>query len=229
MKQVQYRYSTSKDLGLCLAILLAFSTSVFAQGDAKAGKALFNSNCAACHNLDRKMTGPMLRNVEQRLADSEGLDRERIYAWVKNSSALIKSGDAYANKIFKEYDNSVMTLFPQLSNADIDNILAYTAQPKEEPKVVVADGSGGEVSSSGGDNTLILIILVFVLLVLVAMLTMVGKTLKNIAEDKGVKVELSKKPLWKVFVENQFLVLVSVIVFVRFFLWNAFMDRHHFL
>ena len=63
MKQVKHRYSTSKVLSLCLAILLAFSTSVFAQGDPAAGKSLFNANCAACHKLDKPMTGPALRNV----------------------------------------------------------------------------------------------------------------------------------------------------------------------
>ena len=222
MKQVKHRYSTSKVLSLCLAVLLAFSTSVFAQGDPVAGKGLFNSNCAACHKLDKKMTGPALRNVEQRLADDQGLDREWIYNWVRNSSKMIKDGDAYANKIFKEYDNSVMTLFPQLSNADIDNILAYTAEVKSEPTPI----PGPDTGKGGGDtgnNDLILGALILVLLVLVAMLFMVSKTLKNIAGKNGIDVDAgSKKPLWKAFVENQFLVLVSVIVFMLFAAYNAY-------
>jgi mono/diheme cytochrome c family protein len=45
---------------------------------------------------------------------------------------LIKSGDAEAVKVFEEYNQSVMTAFPQLSNADIDNIIAYTSEPKAE-------------------------------------------------------------------------------------------------
>ena len=55
MKQVKYRYSTSKILGLCLVVLLAFSNSIFAQGDPAKGKQLFNTNCAACHKLDKVM------------------------------------------------------------------------------------------------------------------------------------------------------------------------------
>ena len=55
-----------------------------------------------------------------------------IYKWVHNSSDLIKSGDAEAVKVFEENNKSVMTAFPQLSDADIDNIIAYTSEPKAE-------------------------------------------------------------------------------------------------
>ena len=74
------------------------------------------------------MTGPALRYVEKRLSEDEGLDRQWLYSWIRNSSAMIKSGDAYANKIYEEYNKSAMTAYPQLTNTDIDNILAYTAQ-----------------------------------------------------------------------------------------------------
>ncbi|MFK7748831.1 MAG: c-type cytochrome, partial [Kordia sp.] len=104
MRKVNHRNSISRILGTALALMLVFSTSAFAQDDAAvtAGKALFNANCAACHKLDSKSTGPMLRNIEARLAENEGLDREWLYKWIRNSSALIKSGDRYANKVFKE-------------------------------------------------------------------------------------------------------------------------------
>ena len=45
--------------------------------------------------------------------------------------AFIKSGDAYANKMFNEYGGAAMTPFPQLSDEDLNNILAYTAQEKK--------------------------------------------------------------------------------------------------
>ncbi len=81
MKKVTYRNQISKVLGISLVVFLLFSISLFAQdeaataGDAANGKALFNQNCAACHSLNRKMTGPALANVESRLAEDEGLDR----------------------------------------------------------------------------------------------------------------------------------------------------------
>ena len=72
------------------------------------------------------MTGPALRNVEKRLYEDEGLDREWLYKWIRNSSSLIKSGDSYANKIYEEYNKSAMTAYPQLTDSDLNNILAYT-------------------------------------------------------------------------------------------------------
>jgi len=211
MKQVKHRNSTSKVLGLCLAILLAFSTSIFAQGDHVAGKKVFNANCAACHKLDKDATGPKLRDIETRLADEQGLDKEWIKNWIRNSSKMIKDGDAYANKIFKDYNNTAMTLFPQLTDADIDNLLAYTAHVEEKPEITTVDSKPVD---SGVDTNIILGALVLVLLVLVAMLFMVTKTLKNLASNSGVEVDAKSKPIWKAFVENQFLVLVTVIVFM---------------
>lgn len=57
MIQVIYRKLTTKILHVGFVILLTCTASVSAQeGDPVKGKALFNTNCAACHALDRKMT-----------------------------------------------------------------------------------------------------------------------------------------------------------------------------
>jgi len=234
MKKVLYRHLFSKVLGLSL---LLFSSSFYAQEEAEAsaepateqaaeatggdpvkGKQLFNQNCAACHALDRKMTGPALANVETRLAEEEGLDKEWLYSWIKNSAGMIASGDAYANKIYAEYNQAAMTAFPTLSNEDIDNILAYTAAPPPAPAQTAAatpaggEGTGG--SASGISNEMILGALALVFGLLVVMLILVNKTLRRIAEANGVMLEKEKEkrlPLWKAFVQNQFLVLVSVV------------------
>ncbi|QIJ89237.1 Molybdopterin oxidoreductase subunit, predicted [Mesoflavibacter sp. HG96] len=216
MKQVIHRKLGNNFLRLSLIFLLTFSTSLFAQsGDPVAGKSLFNANCAACHKLDKKMTGPALRNVEERLAESEGLDREWLYAWIKNSPALIKSGDAYANKIYNEYGGAAMTPFPQLSNADIDNILAYTATEATPPPPPVpgTEGQAGQTSGSGISNEIILGALGLLFALLAIALFLVNQTLRRFAEAKGVDLEKTKRtPIWKAFVQNQFLVLVSVII-----------------
>ena len=223
MKKVIYRNQISKVLGISLVVFLLFSISLFAQdeaataGDAVKGKALFNQNCAACHSLNRKMTGPALANVESRLAEDEGLDREWLNAWIKNSSGMISSGDAYAVKIYNEYNQAAMTPNPTLSNTDIDDILAYTAAPPPAP-VAAADtavGEAGSTKSSGISNELILGALLIVFALLIMMLVLVQKTLRRIAVANGVDLEKAKAekrlPLWKAFAQNQFLVLVSAI------------------
>ncbi|OIQ15836.1 c-type cytochrome [Lacinutrix sp. MedPE-SW] len=232
MKQVIHRKLGVNILHLSLIFILAFSTSLSAQdGDAAAGKALFNANCASCHKLDKKMTGPALRNVEARLAEEEGLDRAWLYAWIKNSAGMIKSGDAYANKIYKEYNGTAMTAFPQLSDSDIDNILAYTAEEKAAPAVTpgVVGGGDSNPSSDTASNTLILGALALLFALLAIALVLVNKTLRRFANEKGVELEAksSRKPLWKAFVENQFLVLVTAIFFLLaagYFVYGYFMQ-----
>lgn len=236
MKKVLYRNQLSKFLGVNLIAAMLFSVSLFSQSenaDPAKGKQIFNQNCASCHSLDRKGTGPALRNVESRL-EEEGLDREWIYAWVKNSSGVIKSGDSYANKIFAEYNNTAMTAFPTLSNEDIDNILAYTSAVEEKPASAasVPVAGGGEAgSNSGVSNEVILGALALVFALLVAMLFMVNKTLRNIAKANGIDVERERAekriPIWKAFVQNQFLVLVSVVFLLltsAYFVYGYFMQ-----
>ena len=247
MIKVPYLHTFSKITGVYLFLFLFFSLAAFPQeevtsdeeatevanteqaandaeveaadvdGDPVAGKSLFNQNCAACHALNRKMTGPALANVATRLMEEEGLDREWLYKWIKNSPGMIASGDAYANEIYNEYNQAAMTAFPTLSNEDIDNILAYTAAPPPaavkaaDADVAVVPGQG----VSGISNNLILGALVLVFGILVVMLFLVNKTLTRIAAANGIEVEKEetekRTPIWKAFAQNQFLVLVSVV------------------
>lgn len=231
MKQVIYRILSNSILRVSLIILLAFTTSLSAQdGDPAKGKSLFNANCAACHKLDKKMTGPALYKVESRLAEEEGLDREWIYAWIKNSAGMIKSGDAYANKIYNEYGGAAMTAFPQLSNEDIDNILAYTAEEKTVAPTPSIPSGGETVTSSGGiSNEIILGALAILFILLAAGLYLVNKTLRRFASAQNIdfESETKRKSLWKAFVENQFLMVVVSIFFLlasAYFAYAYFMQ-----
>lgn len=230
MKQVIYRNLTSKIFSLGFILLLTFSTSLTAQeGDPANGKSLFNTNCAACHKLDKPMTGPALRNVEARLAEEEGLDREWLNAWIRNSSALIKSGDAYANKVYNEWNNVAMTAFPTLSDQDISDILAYTAEPPPPPPAPVPGELSGEPAASGISNNLILGALAVLFALLAMALILVKRTLNRFAEAKGIEIpaDEQRKPLWKAFIENQFLVLVTAIFFLLasgYFVYGYFMQ-----
>lgn len=233
MKKVGNHNSFSRAL-VSLAILLSVSLTSFAQdapaadaaapaadaaaapaaggaGDAAAGKTLFNTHCAACHKLDAKATGPALRGVAERR------NTEWLHKWIKNSGDLIKSGDADAVKVFEEFNKAVMPPFPQLSDADIDNIIAYTSQPKDEAKPGTAMPPGSTplaTQEPAVSNNLILAALSLVLVVLIVMLVLVNRVLSRIAAANGIEVaevRAAKMPIWKAFVKNQFLVLVSTI------------------
>ena len=86
MKQVLYRNPLNFLFGAFLTLLLFTPTSLMAQdqlGDAAKGKQLFNQNCAACHALNRKMTGPALAGVY----DKYDGDIEWLRKWIKNNQA----------------------------------------------------------------------------------------------------------------------------------------------
>ena len=207
------KLSVSKFLAL-LFLVFSFSFNVYSQDvDIAKGKSLFNANCAACHKLNKNLIGPALAGV------SAKYEKEWLYSWIKNSSAMIKAGDERAVAIWEEYNKAAMNAFPQLSNMDIDNILAYTDY-KPEPVVAVATTAAASQSSGGGSvsTDVILIVLVIILLVLVTMLFMVNKTLKAIAKKNGIEFEepkpVFKVPVWKLFIKNQFLVFCSVVFFL---------------
>jgi mono/diheme cytochrome c family protein len=223
MKKVGNHKSISRILTLSLACIFSISLSSFAQdaaatkpaaatADPVQGKALFNANCAACHKLDAKMTGPALRGV------SAKYEKPWLYKWINNSAGLIASGDADALKIYNEYNKVAMTAFPQLSTTDIDNIIAYTDTPKDEPKspLPTLGAQGGTMSKTSGgiSNELVLGILALVLAILVVMLFTVNKVLNKIAKANGVEIPVKEKtiPIWRAFAKNQFLVLVTVIM-----------------
>lgn len=233
MKKVGNHNSIARIYTLGLALMLTFSMSSSAQeaaapaaaakveapaaasaaGDPVRGKELFNTNCAACHALDKKMTGPMLRGV------SAKHDKKWLYKWIANSSAMIKSGDAAAVKLWEENKPAVMTAFPQLSTTDVDNIIAYTDAPAPAPVATTSalpPGAKGE-SDSGISNNLILGALAIVMLILVVMLLLVNSVLTKVAKANGIEVSEKKIDYLNIpraFVKNQFLLVVSAIFFM---------------
>src|SRR5580700_10560361 len=98
------------------ALFLLSNNKVFGQD----GKALFQTNCAQCHNPVRVVTGPALQGVTSRVPDSN-----LLHAWIKNNQAVLASGNKYFNNLFNQYNKTAMNLFPTLQDKDIDAILNY--------------------------------------------------------------------------------------------------------
>ena len=195
-----------------LVALLLPSLSISQEADIQAGKSLFNANCAACHQLNRKAVGPALSGV------TEKYDKEWLYSWIRNGTQMIKDGDPQAVAIWEEYNRAVMTNYPQFSDEQIDNILAYTnftPPPPTNTSAVTA-----ESSSQGSSISLNIILAVTILIftILIVMLFLVQRTLIKIANASGVKIETETKrnitPLWQTIVKNQFLIFIMVVGFL---------------
>jgi cytochrome c2 len=198
----------------------AYVPDEVANADPAKGKELFNSLCAACHKPYKDAIGPMLHRVTERR------EMDWLYKWIVNSQELIKSGDSQAVQLYEEWNKVAMNAFPQLSNQDMNDILAYVETPKPEPKVDVAAATSAEAGQGGGISTeIVLGLLAIVLLVLSVILYLVNKTLNRFAEANGIPVRADKpkgKPIWVAFAENQFLVLVAVVFLLLAVAWGGY-------
>ncbi|NII23867.1 c-type cytochrome [Pseudoflavitalea sp. X16] len=85
----------------------------------RTGKELFLANCAACHTIEKDLTGPALAGIENRRT------REWLYRFIRNNAELLGKGDSTALKVYNDWDKAPMNVFPNLSNKDIDAMLAY--------------------------------------------------------------------------------------------------------
>ena len=173
------------------------ATAAAGGGDAEKGKTLFTNNCAQCHAVTtEKLVGPGLAGIEGRVPSHDWL-----YKWIRNSSAVIASGDAYANQVFNANGKIQMSSFPNLSDADIDGILAYVEQ-SGKPAPVAANVDGGtqtsttasQVSSSSGPSELftfvlvaLLIVMLLVLGVLLAIVTILSKAVTPVTTTEGLQ------------------------------------------
>jgi mono/diheme cytochrome c family protein len=83
------------------------------------GKALFDKNCSACHKI-RATDQIWLENIVQ-----NNYNKKDLYAWIRNSDSVIKSGNKYYNALFNEFNQIKMPLFPTLTDRQIDEIIEY--------------------------------------------------------------------------------------------------------
>jgi mono/diheme cytochrome c family protein len=185
---------TSLKLLLGLAFLCFFGSGSASAAD---GKAIFKQNCAVCHTLtDQKLTGPGLAGIAGKVPGGDWL-----FKWVKNNEKMIKSGDEYAVKIFKENGNASMTVFEgTLSDDDVKAVVEFIKNPPVEvkPEGQVASGDGGAVSgggNQGGTDPLYIILAVIVILaLLIGVLRAVRMSLQNVVNRKEGKEEVPSVP-----------------------------------
>lgn len=194
--------------GYILLIVFLFFQTLNAVA-APDGKALFQANCAACHNPYKDATGPALNGVDSRVPSKEWL-----YKWIKNSASLIGSGDKYANDIYNKWNKTAMTAFPSLTNEEMDAIITYVNLPPPAPKV--APNPQGDPNAQSSDNTLLYAILTIILLVVVIVLTSVNKVLSRSANAREGVPSPKDVPFFR---NKVVIALIAIIIIVGFGIW----------
>ena len=195
-----------RSLAKIVSILLftTLSSTIGNQLNAQDGKALFQQNCASCHAVNKKLTGPALAGVEERWSE-----KKNLYAWIKNSAAYLKTGDPYANKLYEEYNKVAMNNFPGLADADIDAILAYI-------KTVPAPGAAPAGATSAApveesDSTLVFGMLTLILAFVALILLQVNSNLRKLADDKSGITAIIPVPFYR---KKANIAFVAIVFFI---------------
>ena len=170
-------------LGFSFLIVAGFfsGNTVIAQD----GKTLFQTNCASCHQVHKKLTGPALAGVEERWPN-----KKNLYAWIRNSAAFLKTGDAYANNLYNEYNKVAMNQFTALTDKEIDALLGYIKSVPAPGTGPAGGGAAVGAPAEEGDNTLLFGILTLILAVVALTLLHVNSNLRKMADEKeGISPE----------------------------------------
>jgi mono/diheme cytochrome c family protein len=160
-----------------------------------AGKALFENNCTQCHAIsDEIVVGPGLKGVHARRP------LPWLNKWIKNSTLLIQSGDAYANEIYNKFGKTQMQSF-DFKDAEILSLVAYIKSESEKTPVAAssaapsASGDTNQAVASQDTTTLnfVLILFVVILVLLLIVLVMIISILSKYLLQKGNLTEVESE------------------------------------
>lgn len=163
------------------------------------GKEIFTTNCAGCHNMEKKVLGPPLQNT----VETQG--REWTSKWILNSSKLIAEGDIHANEIYNEYNKIVMPSYSFFSEDELSSLVDYLEgfkQDKQDKSAVVAvtptEGGVQPITGGGGSTipTYLWIILVVVLAILLLAAIIIVTSLK-LLDSYFAKITITNSHLIK--------------------------------
>ncbi|MBK9285895.1 MAG: c-type cytochrome [Sphingobacteriaceae bacterium] len=184
-----------KSLLTAIFSLFVFTKAVYSQDGAK----LFKQNCASCHasHTDQKLTGPGLKGVFDRAPKGDWLKN-----WILNNEKLIKSGDAYANKIYGDFGKAAMTVFEgQLTSEDVDAIIGFLkapapAAPGKGPSSAVAT-EDVEEENVGIEPLYLVLAVIVILALLIGAIRSVRTSIQNAVNRKEGKAENPDVSFWE--------------------------------
>jgi len=193
---------------LILIFSITFAHAADFTGDAANGRKIWNANCASCHKLDKKLVGPALGDVTERRTT------EWLVAWIRDNAALRASGDKDAIAVFNEYNGSIMTAFPALSDQDIYDILQFTVDGSK-PAVPAGGGEAGATTvAADAPNYLpaMLVILSVLFILLISLLVKMKNTLRIVQGKDPQSVGQDVSAFGKALLANKFIVTIGTIV-----------------
>lgn len=199
------------------SLMLLFAVTTLHAQDVKEGEKIFKSKCTSCHAIDRKVVGPALKGVPDTKSE------EWLIKWIRNSQALIATGDAEAVKIFEEYNKSVMTSFTDLSDDQIKSVIAFIKDASvEKPKDAATSGAAAKDDNASMFMILGLIAVVVLAVVVIVVLNRVIRTLENVIAKNQEAIAAQQEPednqrfvkFAKAFVKNKKLVGFTVLMLV---------------
>jgi cytochrome c551/c552 len=188
-------------------ILLLTVVSLPTVLNAQDGKALFQSNCASCHGINKALVGPALMGIEERVPD-----KKLLHDWIRNNQKVLASGNKYFNDLFAQYNKAPMNMFPNFSDAEIDAILSYvgTETIKLNSAPVPVPGSE-EGKGQESDNSLMYGILTLILAVIALVLLQVNSNLKKLADDREGVPSSEPIPFYR---NKAYIAMMAVVLFV---------------
>jgi mono/diheme cytochrome c family protein len=194
-------------------LIFLFFVLLFSSGErlfSQDGAQIFQNNCASCHAVNKDLTGPALKGVEER---GPWTDKKKIYDWVHNPAKFMAS-DPYTQGLKASHGGVMMTAFPQLENKEIDAILAYidkTAKATPAPAAGGADAAASGVKYDESDNSILYGILTLILAVVALVMLQVNSNLKKLADDKDGHRSHEPIPFYR---NKSYITLLTIILFV---------------
>lgn len=177
---------------LIFSVFLSTLFTINAQDGAK----LFKQNCAACHKIDKKSVGPMLKGVKAKW--EEAGEAEMLYEWIANPNDLYESGKSKMAAATWDFSPAAMSPMPHLTKEEIDAIFSYVENPpvKKEPAKTDTDELVDNItiksspSMSNGTLAFLLTIIAFLLIALLVIANGV-RALRN--KDNTEQIEYDEE------------------------------------
>jgi mono/diheme cytochrome c family protein len=175
---------------LLIAGFAFFASSATAQTDAAKGEALFKAKCTSCHKIDQQLVGPALGPQLETETDDKFLVK-----WIENNQALITAKEQKAVEIYNKFNQSNMTVFTELSDADAGNIITYVRDTWKTMKADAAKTAAapGAAPAESGPSDLIVFSLIGVIILAIIIILVLNKVIATlerlILNSKGLLIE----------------------------------------